>query len=94
MRATCVCAGRWKRRDRPIALQTRLSALGAPNNFSHQPFGQVPWLSDGEISIFESGAILLHLCKLNEALMPVDPLGGSKGTQCVDWTPSRGSFLV
>ena len=30
-------------------------------HFSHQPFGQVPWLIDGDISIFESGAILLHL---------------------------------
>jgi len=30
-------------------------------HFAHQPFGQVPWLTDGDISIFESGAILLHL---------------------------------
>ena len=30
-------------------------------HFAHQPFGQVPWLTDGELSIFESGAILLHL---------------------------------
>jgi glutathione S-transferase len=29
-------------------------------HFSHQPFGQVPWLTDGDLSIFESGAILLH----------------------------------
>ncbi|MEI9931146.1 MAG: glutathione S-transferase N-terminal domain-containing protein [Rhizomicrobium sp.] len=32
-----------------------------PEHFAHQPFGQVPWLTDGGISIFESGAILLHL---------------------------------
>jgi glutathione S-transferase len=44
-------------------------------HFSHQPFGQVPWLTDGDISIFESGAILLHLAERSEALMPVDPLG-------------------
>lgn len=42
-------------------------------HFSHQPFGQVPWLSDGDISIFESGAILLHLGELSDALMPADP---------------------
>ena len=41
-------------------------------HFSHQPFGQVPWLTDGDISIFESGAILLHLGELSEVLMPVD----------------------
>ncbi len=42
-------------------------------HFAHQPFGQVPWLSDGDLSIFESGAILLHLAERSEALMPTDP---------------------
>jgi glutathione S-transferase len=42
-------------------------------HFAHQPFGQVPWLIDGELSIFESGAILLHLGERSEALMPADP---------------------
>jgi glutathione S-transferase len=44
-----------------------------PAHFWHQPFGQVPWLTDGDLSIFESGAILLHLGERSEALMPVDP---------------------
>jgi glutathione S-transferase len=44
-------------------------------HFAHQPFGQVPWLSDGEISIFESGAILLHLGELSSKLMPAEPRG-------------------
>lgn len=47
-------------------------------HFSHQPFGQVPWLTDGEISIFESGAILLHLAERSDALMPTDPRGRSE----------------
>jgi glutathione S-transferase len=42
-------------------------------HFAHQPFGQVPWLSEGEQSIFESGAILLHLGERSEALLPVEP---------------------
>jgi glutathione S-transferase len=42
-------------------------------HFLHQPFGQVPWLTDGDISIFESGAILLHLGERSDALMPTDP---------------------
>jgi glutathione S-transferase len=41
-------------------------------HFAHQPFGQVPWLIDGGLSIFESGAILLHLGERSEALMPVE----------------------
>ncbi|GLQ94355.1 glutathione S-transferase family protein [Dyella acidisoli] len=47
-------------------------------HFAHQPFGQVPWLTDGDISIFESGAILLHLGSRSNALMPTDPRGRSE----------------
>jgi glutathione S-transferase len=46
-------------------------------HFVHQPFGQVPWLTDGDISIFESGAILLHLGELSGKLMPSEPRGRS-----------------
>jgi glutathione S-transferase len=46
-------------------------------HFTHQPFGQAPWLTDGDLSIFESGAILLHLGERSDALMPADPHGRS-----------------
>lgn len=42
-------------------------------HFAHQPFGQAPWLTDGDISMFESGAILLHLAERSSQLMPTDP---------------------
>ena len=48
------------------------------DHFAHQPFGQVPWLTDGDISIFESGAILLHLGGRSEALLPTDQRGRSE----------------
>jgi glutathione S-transferase len=51
-------------------------------HFAHQPFGQVPWLTDGDLSIFESGAILLHLGGLSAALMPADPRGRA---ETVEW---------
>ena len=50
-------------------------------HFSHQPFGQVPWLTDGDISTFESGAILLHLGERSDALMPADPNSRSEATE-------------
>src|SRR5580658_1924627 len=50
--------------------------------FAHQPFGQVPWLTDGDISIFESGAILLHLGERSDALLPSDPRSRS---EAVEW---------
>src|SRR5258706_15321116 len=40
---------------------------------AHQPFGQVPWLTDGDLSTFESGAILLHLGDLCRPLVPAEP---------------------
>jgi glutathione S-transferase len=46
-----------------------------PEHFAHQPFGQTPWLTDGDLSIFESGAILLHLGELSDKLMPAEPRG-------------------
>ena len=52
-----------------------------PEHFAHQPFGQVPWLTDGNLSIFESGAILLHLGGLSAKLMPTDRRGRSDATE-------------
>ncbi|TCJ37195.1 glutathione S-transferase family protein [Parafrankia sp. BMG5.11] len=45
------------------------------NHRDRQPFGQVPYLSDGDVHIFESGACLLHLARQSEALMPRDSVG-------------------
>jgi len=52
-------------------------------HLAHQPFGQVPWLTDGDLSVFESGAILLHLGAKSPALMPGDAEGRSLVTQWV-----------
>lgn len=54
-----------------------------PEHLAHQPFGQAPWLTDGDLSIFESGAILLHLGEKSEALMPADPRGRAQVTEWV-----------
>ena len=43
----------------------------------------MPWLTDGDATIFESGAILLHLGEKTEALMPADPRGRSDVIQWV-----------
>lgn len=53
------------------------------DHFAHQPFGQVPWLKDGDLSVFESGAILLHLSERSSALMPVDPQGRSEAKEWI-----------
>jgi glutathione S-transferase len=53
------------------------------NHLARQPFGQVPFLSDGELEIFESGAGLLHLARKSDKLMPPDPVGEAETLQ---WT--------
>lgn len=52
-----------------------------PAHFAHQPFGQAPWLTDGDISIFESGAILLHLGERSGALLPADARARSEAKE-------------
>lgn len=53
------------------------------NHLARQPFGQVPFLNDGELEIFESGAALLHLARKSGKLMPPDPVGEAETLQ---WT--------
>ena len=53
------------------------------NHLAQQPFGQVPFLKDGDVEIFESGACLLHLARKSEKLMPRDP---ADAAETVQWT--------
>lgn len=54
----------------------------ATNHLAQQPFGQVPFLRDGDVELFESGAGLLHLARMSEILMPRDPVHEA---QTVQW---------
>lgn len=51
-------------------------------HLARQPFGQVPWLTDGDLSIFETGAILLHLGERSASLLPAAPRDRMKA---VEW---------
>ena len=53
------------------------------NHLARQPFGQVPFLNDGGLEVFESGAGLLHLARQSDQLMPRDPVGEA---QALQWT--------
>ncbi|WP_029041809.1 glutathione S-transferase family protein [Cucumibacter marinus] len=48
-----------------------------PEHFVRQPFGQAPWLTDGTTTVFESGAMVLHIAEKSDVLMPASPEGRS-----------------
>ncbi len=70
---------RWALEEAGLAYRVKSTPFRdrRPEHFAAQPFGQVPWLSDGDLTIFESGAILLHLGEMSYRLMPVDRRGRS-----------------
>jgi glutathione S-transferase len=45
-----------------------------------QPFGQVPAYEEGDLVLFESGAIVHHIAQRCEALMPADAAGRARVT--------------
>ncbi|HEY9540142.1 MAG TPA: glutathione S-transferase family protein [Luteimonas sp.] len=53
------------------------------NHLDRQPFGQMPFLDDDDVRIFESGACLLHLARKSEVLMPRDAPAAAETLQWV-----------
>src|SRR5579862_7208315 len=47
---------------------------------AQQPFSQVPTYQDDDVSLFETGAILLHIGRKSAALLPTDPAGQARAT--------------
>jgi glutathione S-transferase len=48
-----------------------------------QPFGQVPAIEDGDLRLFESGAILLHVGAGCDTLLPSEPIARARATAWV-----------
>lgn len=47
-------------------------ALRQPAHLALQPFGQIPTYQDGDLALFESGAIVLHIAERHAGLLPQD----------------------
>jgi glutathione S-transferase len=72
---------RWALEEAGLPYEVRLLGQGDQKSASYrdlQPFGQVPSFEDGELTLFESGAILLHIAEKSDALMPKDEEGRSR----------------
>ncbi len=66
---------RWALEEAGIGYRTDpISAVNRPAAyFAEQPFGQVPAYREGDVRMFESGAIVLHVAERSEALLPQEP---------------------
>jgi glutathione S-transferase len=66
---------RWALEEAGLGYRTDpISAVHRPPAyFAEQPFGQVPAYREGDVRMFESGAIVLHIAERSEALLPSDP---------------------
>jgi len=76
---------RWACEEAGLDYEVRTVPFGGreTNHLDRQPFGQIPFLNDGDLEIFESGAGLLHLARKSDKLMPCDPVGEA---QTLQWT--------
>ena len=43
-----------------------------PGHLALQPFGQIPTYEEGDLALFESGAIILHIAERHPGLLPDD----------------------
>ena len=43
-----------------------------PDHLALSPFGQIPTYQDGAVTLFETGAILLHIAQRHPGLLPTD----------------------
>src|SRR5438309_2921334 len=66
---------RWALEELGQPYDVRLVSFAAMKKTPHlalQPFGQIPTYEEGDLALFESGAILLHIAERHEGLLPED----------------------
>ena len=64
---------RWALEEAGLAYDVRLlpfEAMKQPPHLALHPFGQIPTFEDGDLVLFESGAIVLHIAGRHPGLLP------------------------
>ena len=67
---------RWALEEAGLPYEEKLLGQGDQNSPEYraiQPFGQVPVYEEGDLQLFESGSIVLHIAEKSPVLMPRDP---------------------
>jgi glutathione S-transferase len=66
---------RWALEEVGQPYEVRLVSFGDMKQPAHrtiQPFGQIPTYQEGELTLFESGAIIFHIAERHAGLLPDD----------------------
>lgn len=76
---------RWALEETGQPYEVRLVSFKAMKEHAHralQPFGQIPSYEEGDLVLFESGAIVLHIAERHAGLLPRD---GNGRARAVAW---------
>ena len=66
---------RWALEEAGLPYGVRLvsfKAMKEPAHLALNPFGQIPTYEEGELALFETGAIVLHIAEHHPGLLPAD----------------------
>ena len=66
---------RWALEEVGQPYEVRLVSFGAmkePAHLALHPFGQIPTYEEGDLALFETGAIVLHIAERHPGLLPAD----------------------
>ena len=77
---------RWALEEAGLPYQARLidpETQASAEYRAHQPFGQIPVFEEDGLVLFESGAIVLHISRQSDALLPADPKAKARATTWV-----------
>jgi glutathione S-transferase len=67
---------RWALEEAGLPYAVRLvsfRAMKEPAHLALHPFGQIPTYEEGDLALFETGAIVLHIAERHAGLLPADP---------------------
>jgi glutathione S-transferase len=72
---------RWALEEAGLPYTEKLLGQGEQNSAAHravQPFGQVPVYEEGDLTLFETGSIVMHIGENCETLLPRNPAGRAR----------------
>jgi len=76
---------RWALEEVGVAYDVRLlsfAAMKEPAHLAIQPFGQIPTYEEGDLALFETGAVVLRIAENNRGLLPPE---GDARARAISW---------